>query len=86
MLPIWSGARARRGALDMVAAPGTPAAVARKLSDAVADALKDPAIQKHLKELGSYAIGNTPEETGRYLAEQRASWGKEIRRVGLKIE
>jgi tripartite-type tricarboxylate transporter receptor subunit TctC len=70
----------------LVAAPGTPPAIARKISDAVADAIKDPAMKKHLEELGSHGIGNTPEETGRYLTEQRASWGKEIHRAGLKIE
>jgi tripartite-type tricarboxylate transporter receptor subunit TctC len=70
----------------LVAAPGTPPGIARKLSDAVAETLKDPDVRKHIEELGSTEIGNTPEEAGTYLKEQSESWGKAIRVAGIKID
>jgi tripartite-type tricarboxylate transporter receptor subunit TctC len=70
----------------LVAAPGTPPAIAHKLSDAVAQALRNPDMKKRLGELGSTPIGSSPDEASAYLKEQAQSWGKVIRGAGLKVD
>ena len=46
----------------LVAPARTPAAVVARLNAAALDALKDPALQMRLKELGAQPIGNAPEQ------------------------
>ncbi|MPZ39059.1 MAG: tripartite tricarboxylate transporter substrate binding protein [Rhizobiales bacterium] len=70
----------------LVAPPGTPPAIARKLSDAVAEAVKSPELSKRLVQMGSTPIGNTPEEAGAYLKEVGDSWGRAIRTAGIKVD
>jgi tripartite-type tricarboxylate transporter receptor subunit TctC len=51
--PSWFG---------LVAPAGTPAAVALRMQQAVATALKDPAVRERLALQGLYASGTTPAE------------------------
>jgi tripartite-type tricarboxylate transporter receptor subunit TctC len=62
---------------------GTPIEVRRKLRDAFAAAMLEPAMNERLKELGYEPIGSTPEEHGRQTAETVAKWVEIGRRVNL---
>ncbi len=46
----------------LVAPAKTPATIVARLNAAAADALKDPALQARLKELGAQSIAGTPEQ------------------------
>ena len=52
----------------LVAPAKTPAAVVERLNAAAVAALKDPALQSRLKELGVQPIGNTPAQFGQTIA------------------
>jgi tripartite-type tricarboxylate transporter receptor subunit TctC len=75
---LWTG---------MAAPPKTPAAIAGRLSAAIAAALQEPDVVKRLGELnGVEAIGSTPEEMARLMKEERERWGNVIRATGAKTE
>ncbi len=66
--PVWYG---------LLAPAGTPAEIVNKLRDAAVVALKDPKVVQVLKEQGSEASGNTPEEFAKEIAEQ-FEWAKDV--------
>ncbi len=52
----------------LVAPAKTPAPIVARLNAAAADALKDPALQARLKELGAQSIAGTPEQFATLIA------------------
>lgn len=62
---------------------GTPLEIRRKLRDACAVVMTEPAMNARLKELGYEPICNTPEEHQRQTAEIVARWVEIGRRVNL---
>lgn len=62
---------------------GTPIEIRRKLRDAFAGAMAEPATNARLTEMGYQPIGNTPEEHQRSTAEIIARWVEIGRRVDL---
>jgi tripartite-type tricarboxylate transporter receptor subunit TctC len=60
-----------------LAAPkGTPAAIIKKLSDAMNVGLATPQMQKIIVSLGSESKPNSPEEFAAYIAAQHQKWGE----------
>lgn len=70
----------------MVAPPGTPPAVASKLSAAIAESLRQPEVAKQLAELSIEAIGSTPAEMAQFIAQERERFGSVIRSGGITAE
>ena len=70
----------------VVATPGTPMAVAEKLSAAIGDALREPDIAKKLVELNLDPIGGTPAQTAAFLKEETERWRKVIRAADIKAD
>ena len=70
----------------IVAPPGTPSAIATKLSTAIAEALKQPDVAQRLLELNLEAVGSAPAEMALFMMQERERWGNVIRALGLKIE
>jgi tripartite-type tricarboxylate transporter receptor subunit TctC len=68
----------------VVAPPKTPQEITHKLSAAIAEALKQPAVAKRLAELNAEPVGNTPEEMAVFLKEETERWGGVIRYAGVK--
>jgi tripartite-type tricarboxylate transporter receptor subunit TctC len=68
----------------VVAPPKTPPEITRKVSAAIAEALKQPAIAKRLIELNAEPVGNTPEEMAVFLKEEIERWGNVIRYAKVK--
>ncbi len=73
----WNGA---------VAPPGTPTAIANKLSTAIAEALKQPDVAKRLLDRNFETIGSTPAEMALFLKQERERWGNLIRAIGVKAD
>lgn len=69
-----------------IAPPKTPAAIAAKLSAAIAEALKLPDVAQQIRDRNAEVAGSTPEEMARQLKEERERWGKVIRAAGMKAE
>lgn len=70
----------------MVAPPGTPSAIANKISNEVADAIKQPDIAKQLLNMNFTAVGSSPAEMALFMKEESERWAKVIRAIGIKAE
>jgi tripartite-type tricarboxylate transporter receptor subunit TctC len=68
----------------MFAPTGTPPAVIDRLSKAAIAALKDPAINKRLVEIGAPPTAYGPEELARIMREDFEKWGPVIKASGFK--
>jgi tripartite-type tricarboxylate transporter receptor subunit TctC len=67
----------------LLATPGTPPAVAKKLRDAVAQAVKSPEIIEEFKKQGMTAVGNEPAEFAAMIDEDLARWTQVIKDAGI---
>ena len=65
----------------IVAPPKTPASIVNKLSTSIATILKSPDMQKKLAEMGAEPIGDSPEETMKWIKEDTERW-KEVIQAG----
>lgn len=70
----------------MAAPPKTPAAIANRISAAVAEATKQPDVSKRMLELSFEAIGGTPAEMALLIKQEIERWGNVIRLTGAKAE
>ncbi len=70
----------------VVAPPKTPAAIANKLSSAIADALKLPDVGKRLLELSADPVGSTPARMAAFMKEDTERWRTVIRSANVKLE
>jgi tripartite-type tricarboxylate transporter receptor subunit TctC len=70
----------------IVAPPGTPAAVAQKVSDGVAQALKHPDVLKRLNDLSAEPMGLSPAQTADYMKRETERWASVIRTAGVKLD
>lgn len=72
--------------IGLMAPAGTPADVINTLQREFAAALKDPAVQKRMHDMGVVPGGNTPAEFAKYLAAERATYKALAAKTGLKID
>jgi len=70
----------------LVAPPGTPPAIAAKLSAAIAGIIREPDVARRFDELSSTPVGSTPAETAAFIREERERWHKVIVAAGIKPE
>jgi tripartite-type tricarboxylate transporter receptor subunit TctC len=70
----------------LVAPTGTPKAVIDTLHFAVVEALKDPATQKSLVNLGVDIIGDTPKEFEAYIKAEIPKWTAVVKASGAQID
>jgi tripartite-type tricarboxylate transporter receptor subunit TctC len=67
-----------------VAPSGTPPALVSALRDAIAAALRSPALSRTLLDQGAEPGGGTPEEFAAFIRSETARWGEVVRRAGVK--
>ena len=70
----------------MVASPGTPPAITRKVSQMVSDILKTPEMVRKFAEAGADPVGNTPDEMDKWMREDVDRWRSVIRAANIKID
>ena len=70
----------------IVAPPKTPPAIAAKLSQAFAEILRDPEIERRWREMTLTPVGGTPEEIGAFFKVETERWRKVIVSGGIKPE
>lgn len=73
-LSLWYG---------LAAAAGTPDAVLKSLSDATAEALKDPAVKASLAANGYQPMAGTREQFGEYVENEVQKWKKVVEASGM---
>jgi tripartite-type tricarboxylate transporter receptor subunit TctC len=71
--------------LALMAPPGTPAALARKISDDVRKVEADPEFQKRFANLGTYVRLTTPEELSAFIKDQQRIWQPVIAKTAKEI-
>ena len=67
------------GWFGIVAPKNTPADIVNKLNEATNGALADPQMKARLAALGVEPISMTPDEFGKFMADETEKWGKVIR-------
>ena len=70
----------------VVAPPQTPADIAAKLSAAIAEALRNPDVQKRLQDLSAEPVGNTPEQMAAFMRNDTERWRRVIQAAGVKVD
>ncbi|MBX9845104.1 MAG: tripartite tricarboxylate transporter substrate binding protein [Xanthobacteraceae bacterium] len=70
----------------LVAPAGTPKEVIDALHIATTEALKDPATQKALTDLGVDIIGNTPREFADYIKSEIPKWTAVVKASGAQVD
>jgi tripartite-type tricarboxylate transporter receptor subunit TctC len=68
------------------APPKTPAAIADRLSHAIAEAIREPQVEKRLADLSAEPIGGTPAAMAALMKEDTERWRQVIRAAGVKAE
>ena len=67
----------------LLAAPGTPPAIAKKLRDEVAKAVASPELVEQFKKQGMAPVGSEPEDFGKLIKTELALWTKVIKDAGI---
>jgi tripartite-type tricarboxylate transporter receptor subunit TctC len=68
------------------APPGTPKEIARKLSDAIAQGLKQPEMQERIRRLEAQPLGSTPEQMSLLIRQSLATWGPVVEAAKISID
>ena len=70
----------------LVAPPGTPDAIAQKVSAEMAAALKQPEMRGRFLELGAEPQGGTPAQTAAFIKDEEARWRAVIKSANVTLE
>jgi tripartite-type tricarboxylate transporter receptor subunit TctC len=65
---------------------GTPTAIVNKVSAAIADIAKDPAVKDKYLQTGALLIATTPKETESFAVSERVKWKEVVRISGAKLD
>ena len=74
------------GWFALMAPPGTPAPLARRISDDLRTVLAKPELKKRFEDLGTYIRPTTPEELTAFIREQQAIWRPVIAETAKQIK
>jgi tripartite-type tricarboxylate transporter receptor subunit TctC len=70
----------------IVAPPGTPIDIRRRLNEAVAGALGSEDVERSLSTMGGEARPASPEELASYLAGEQHRWARIIAATGISVD
>ena len=70
----------------LYAPAGTPPDIVQRLSAAVDAALKLPAVNKRLTDLGAIPVGGPPEKLAAFQRTEQEKWGKVIQTAKVKAD
>jgi tripartite-type tricarboxylate transporter receptor subunit TctC len=70
--------------LALVAPPKTPADIAMKISESVAETVRHPNVAKRFRDLTFKPIGNSPAEAAGFLRQESDRWRSIIAAGGIK--
>ncbi|MBI3937419.1 MAG: tripartite tricarboxylate transporter substrate binding protein [Betaproteobacteria bacterium] len=70
----------------LLAPAGAPGEIVTRLNSDAAKALRQPDVVERLARDGAEPVGNTPEQTARYIASEIAKWGKVVKASGARAD
>ena len=70
----------------VMAPAGTPRDIVMKLHGELVKAVKLPEVRQRIIDLGTYPIGNTPEQFSAQILRERGIWAKVVKDAGIKPE
>ncbi len=70
----------------LAAPPGTPAALAARISAQVAEAMRAPTLRARYAELGAEPVGQPPAATSAFFAEEAERWSNVIRFAQVTLD
>jgi tripartite-type tricarboxylate transporter receptor subunit TctC len=68
------------------APPKTPAAITRKISDAIGKGFKEPDMQARILKLEANPLGSTPERMREMIQESLDIWGPVVKQAHISID
>jgi len=74
------------GWFGIVARAGTPREIVRKIYEDTRLALQDTRVKARFFALGLTPVGNSPDEMGKAMAEERALWAKVVRERKIRVQ
>ena len=74
------------GWFGLLAPAKTPQTIIARLNKAVADAVNSPDVSQKFQRLGVDPVHNTPEEFGKFIADQLARYRKTVQDLGIKVD
>lgn len=81
-LPDWQAS----SWFGLMAPAGTPPAVVNRLNAEVVKALKQPSMQRFITQSGIKLVGNSPEEFGDLIVDERKKWGNIIKAAKIQAD
>jgi len=70
----------------MLVRAGTPEPLVRRMHEALAQALQEPAVKTRIEEQGCDIVASTPEECGRFLRAEIEKWGRVINQNNIRAD
>ncbi|MGJ7487059.1 Bug family tripartite tricarboxylate transporter substrate binding protein [Variovorax sp. LT2P21] len=74
------------GWFGLLAPAGTPPAVLATIQQALADAVKQPEVNKQMLELGAQPVANTPGAFAKLVQADVAKWRDVVKTTGVKLD
>src|SRR5258706_1118168 len=71
--------------MGLVAPPGTPVAVARRLSGVLTKVIDDAEVRRRLVDLQAEPAGSSPDQMAQTLRQETERWTEVLRRAGITI-
>ena len=72
--------------MGIVAPPGTPPAIAGRLSAAIARVMEDAEVRRRLVELQAEPVGSSPEQMAQTIRQETERWTQVIRSARIQID
>lgn len=70
----------------LIAPNDTPAAITRKMREALVTTLNTPAVKEQLAKQGAVATTTTPEEYRKLMQSESAKWGAVVKKANISIQ
>ena len=74
------------GWFGLLAPAGTPPAVLATIQQALAEAVKQPDVNKQMLELGAQPVANTPDAFAKLVQADVAKWRDVVKTTGVKLD
>jgi len=74
------------GWYGVLAPAGTPPAIVNKISDDIAQALKDPALNSQVASYGYEPVGSSPQVFGKLIDQEIDRWAAVVKSAGVKLQ
>jgi tripartite-type tricarboxylate transporter receptor subunit TctC len=72
--------------MAVAAPPATPVAIAQKVSDAIGQGFREPAMRARILALEAEPLGGTPDEMRAMIEESLKAWGPVVEAAHISID